>query len=1240
MNHPCRDAIIACSLAIAGLVSPVKGADWPTWRADSARSGYTPHSPSLPLSKAWVREFAPPAPAWPAEQGKIQFDASYEPVIADGRLFVPSMVTGEISAYELATGKRIWIQYCDAAVRFAPLVWKNLVIVASDDGSLHAFNTSTGERVWRFQGAPQDRWQLGNDRLVSMWPARGAPVVHNDVVYFAAGIWPFMGVFIYGVDPVNGEEVWANTNSGSRYLIQPHNSPAFAGIAPQGYLAANDKDLLVSGGRTPPACFDITTGAYRYYRPGDRSLGKSTGGFNVMLGDGWHSHPGGVYGTIDGTPWDKLNIQVVGPRQAVAFKDGSLRLLDPKPKRETKTSKDKLGKTTKEVITVWTARREARLSQAATVHIQTNRLLWAEGKPGEILAFDLDAKGASLKPVWTADVKNSVWRMIATDTALIAVTRSGELHCFVHSQDQASGDRFQSWPVSDTSLKSAAAPDQSPNSPKWLIEIPPADGYSVVLGYDQAVVKRLQAATKGRIIVVEGDARRAYEAREQLAHSASLGKRVDVVRAGSDFELAPYFADLVVCTDPEMGERLVAGERVLGANLSTVRPYGGVLMLPWSDERLAAQKAKIDRLKSRGFESTANAHDATLLRRVGGLPGAAGWTHQNGDIGNSVMSRDTRVKGPLGVLWFGGPSHTEVLPRHGHGPTPQVLGGRLYIEGPHMLRAVDVYTGRILWQRDLPDLGLFYDNTGHHPGAGAIGGNFVTTEDSVYVVYADKCLRLSVETGSTLAEFRLPKRNDKHPFWGFLGIHGDYLIAGVEPSAPLATSRWKKEGLPRYGEGSRGLAILNRKNGKLIWQREAKNNFRHNAIVAGGDLLYCIDQLTSQRLELVKRRGQKLSKKGELLALELATGKLVWRTSENVFGTWLGYSQDQQVLLEAGSPNRDRAKDEVSAGMTVYRAQSGDVIWSQKKLAYGGPCMLLGERIITQGAAYGLLSGERLTRPNALTAGEEAWAFTRTYGCNTAIGCPNMLTFRSAAAGYYDLANDGGTGNWGGFRSSCTNNLIPADGVLNAPDYTRTCACAYQNQCSLALIHMPDVEVWTFRKETWSGEPVEQLGINFAAPGDRLGADGTLWLDFPSVGGGSPNVPIKMGGDVAYLAGHSLTVPTAKTPNWIRASGVVGAASIRITLDRKQKKPKRYDVELIVRRNRGSKEEEPRVGRVEFQLQGVKNSVDLASISETGRTLRFEDVAVTEELQIDIEDQAADEGTPALIVCGIRVKRR
>ena len=84
------------------------------------------------------------------------------------------------------------------------------------------------------------------------------------------------------------------------------------------------------------------------------------------------------------------------------------------------------------------------------------------------------------------------------------------------------------------------------------------------------------------------------------------------------------------------------------------------------------------------------------------------------------------------------------------------------------------------------------------------------------------------------------------------------------------------------------------------------------------------------------------------------------------------------------------------------------------------------------------------------------WTWARTYGCNTPAASENLLTFRSGAAGYYDLCNDGGTGNLGGFRSGCTNNLIVAGGLLTAADYTRTCTCSYQNQASLALVPMPD----------------------------------------------------------------------------------------------------------------------------------------------------------------------------------------
>ena len=70
------------------------------------------------------------------------------------------------------------------------------------------------------------------------------------------------------------------------------------------------------------------------------------------------------------------------------------------------------------------------------------------------------------------------------------------------------------------------------------------------------------------------------------------------------------------------------------------------------------------------------------------------------------------------------------------------------------------------------------------------------------------------------------------------------------------------------------------------------------------------------------------------------------------------------------------------------------------------------------------------------------------------------MTFRSGAAGYYDLLGESGTGNLGGFKSGCTSNLVVADGVLNAPT-TPHLQLRYQNQTSLALVHMPDIDMWT-----------------------------------------------------------------------------------------------------------------------------------------------------------------------------------
>jgi hypothetical protein len=78
-----------------------------------------------------------------------------------------------------------------------------------------------------------------------------------------------MGVFIYALDAVTGRVIWENSGTGSIYIQQQHNSPAFAGVAPQGYLAADGDKLLVTS-RTTPACFNYTTGELLYYPLSDQ----------------------------------------------------------------------------------------------------------------------------------------------------------------------------------------------------------------------------------------------------------------------------------------------------------------------------------------------------------------------------------------------------------------------------------------------------------------------------------------------------------------------------------------------------------------------------------------------------------------------------------------------------------------------------------------------------------------------------------------------------------------------------------------------------------------------------------------------------------------------------------------------------------------------------------------------------------------------------------------------------------
>ncbi|MCH5378128.1 MAG: PQQ-binding-like beta-propeller repeat protein, partial [Planctomycetes bacterium] len=843
---------------------------------------------------------------------------------------------------------------------------------------------------------------------------------------------------------------------------------------------------------------------------------------------------------------------------------------------------------------------------------------------------------------WQGAFEGQPWSILAADRKLFVATTTGRIYCYGAAQGTPiEYDLAERIDTIDTQKRTESSPANMSGAelPASVFEAASqCEGYGLILGLPAASeAERLIRDSGVHWIAVDPDSDRIDAFRRCMTAAGLYGTRVAGYAGDlADESLPPYLLSVAVSEHPVIADG--RPEKAFLQNLFRIlRPYGGKAFVKTATSRL---REIVDEAALVDAEVLAVDDQWSLLVRQGALPGAADWTHNYADAANSCVSKDELALAPLGLLWFGnGPPNDDVLPRHGHGPAPQVAAGRLFIEGGDMLRSLDIYTGRMLWQRRLEGLGEFYDRTSHQPGAGETGSNYVSLTDSLYVIYKDIVLRLDAATGSRLGEFVLPDDDDPNaPNWGYIAAWEDLLVLGASPTKVTA------EGFvpQRHASASKRLVAMDRRSGQVLWSRDAEYNFRHNNIAVAAGRVYCIDGLSKAKRDLLKRRGDSLDPfHPRLLALDVRTGQVIWSNDEDVFGTFLNYSTEYDVLLQAGSANRDRASDETAKGMVAYRGSDGTVIWKDLQRDHQGPCLLLRDRIIAQGPAYSLLTGEKILREHPLTGEPIPWRYTRTYGCNTAIAGQQVMTFRSGAAGFCDLAGDSGTGNFGGFKSSCTSNLIVAGGLVNAPEYTRTCTCNYQNQTSLALFHDPQTEMWTFNDLPWDGKPVRRVGINFAAPGDRGSDDGTLWLDYPSVGGPSPDIPVRIEpADVQMFRHHSSFVrvpPGNRGYPWVAASGIEGVRRVTLTLAKGEAPLRTYAVRLHFAEMKDVKPGE-RVFDVAIEGEDFETVVDIASQAgqRTALVREFTGVRVANELTITLTPSGQSPDAKPLL-CGIEV---
>lgn len=1129
--------ILCCLHSVTDLL---QAADWPMWRHDARRGAATTQELLSPLHLQWVRELPPLKTAWP-DQAKMVFDRNYEPIVMGSQMFVGSSWTDSLTAYDTRTGEKQWEFFTEGPVRFAPAADRGKVYFVSDDSYLYCVDAKDGSLVWKVRGGPSDRKILGNGRLISVWPARGGPVLADSTVYFGASIWPFMGIFIHAVDAETGERVWLNDGDGANYIIQPHGAYSFAGVTPQGAMCVAGDRLFVPGGRSVPACLDRANGKQIYFQHGRRGGGSDVFG----LGD-FFVNNGDIYDSQTGDSCGRLRGALAFDQDGVYLAErNSIRAL-PYPKIKTSEEKDRRGRK-KTVRTAEFGRQHFAVEGSPITELIRVGSRFYGAKDDQILAVDFpedrrSGKRSEANVAWRTRVEGQVVRLLAADDRLFAVTLAGRIYCF--GGENTEPNRFSATVASSSQV--AESDDQRARVKEILRDTKIETGHCVLWGIgDGGLAAELLDQSKLYVVAIDPDAAKVTAARRRFANAGLYGRRISVhVGDPQTFNLPPYLARLMVAVKSD-AEWLRADKSTVKKIYASLRPFGGTACLDLADDVRRSIVNAVDRLNLPQARIVV-ASDRLLVSRAGALPGSGNWTHEHADAANTRVSPDKIVKAPFGVLWFGGPSHDPILPRHGHGPQPQVIDGRLIIEGPDLLRCLDIYTGSVLWERNLPGVGALYNNTAHHPGANGTGANYISVADGIYVLYGKVCLRLDPNTGRTISEFKLPAAKDTSDSKDlcYINVAGEYLVLGCD-------TRRTETGKRDYEDyiSCERLSVLDRQSGKQLWSLNAQFQFRNNAICIGGSRLYCVDLLSDFELKRLERRGEKTSQPSKLSALELKTGKRIWQSEDKVFGTWLSYSDRHDMLFESGRPGGDTLRGE-PGGMRAFRANDGKLVWNSRQ---NGPAMVHGDRILNgSGRGFEILTGERLTRTDPITGKSQTWGWSRNYGCNTPQASEHLLVFRSGAAGFYDLARDGGTGNFGGFKSSCTNNLIVAGGVLTAPDYTRTCGCAYQNQTSLAMIHMPESELWTFTPFDFDEDrPVQRLGINFGAPGDRRADDGTLWIDHPSVGGDSPKVPVRVTGDkLRFVRHHVSRLSTAENNElpWVSSSAAIGAQEVSIPL--------------------------------------------------------------------------------------------
>ncbi len=1218
MRHLPRTLFVLLAILFANAVAPVSQAeDWPTYRHDNTRQGSTSETLVLPLKQAWdYQSTIAPKTAFSGPdnrnfEGKllrhrVDYDDTFQVAIAGDRLFFGSSVDHHLHCYDLKTGKPHWTFATGGPIRLAPTVSQGRVFFGSDDGFAYAVDALTGRLAWKLRAGPAEEWLLARGDMISRWPVRTGLTILDGIAYFGAGIFPHEDVYLYAVNAETGKVVWKQDNI----------SEADAGrddLSPQGYLLANKDSLYVPSGRSLPAMLNRNTGKRRVKPTVSWRRDGIVGGTRAVLADG-QLFSGGehVYLALSeetgrsGFGWIDGHQVVMGGSEAYVATGTHILKVDrtkylPASRERMKlenqvqdlakkirTPSKEIGKlrtqyaemlkkltALEEVGVLWKTptTSEAELALCGNVLIA--------GGEDRVDAFDR----TDGKRVWTSKVEGEARGLAVAQGCLVVSTTKGHVHIFA---DAAQG-------IVNAEPKTPADIDSSAESQELAKEILETakirEGFCLIAGAESGeLAKALAFNSDLKIYGIEPDPAKVEAARKQLMAAGLYGSRVTIHQADlSAIPYSNYFANLIV-SETLLKTGTLSGNPALIAR--HLKPCGGKIVLGSKGDG-ATEKAWLSKTNLLDHAEITTTDKHAVMTR-GKLPGAGEWTHLYANAGNIAATEDQRIKGGLGVLWYGDPGPGKMVNRHDGAVGPIAVNGRLIIQGDDNVMAYDAYNGHFLWERANPKAfrtGVFQNQN---------PGNLVGSDEFVFVLIRDVVEQLDAATGKVIAEHKLPPEHQKDREWGYIALQDGKLFGTATVRKELEL-RMRRRGR-RFEDATDVLFAIDVKTGKHLWAYQGKS-IVHHTVALGSNRAYFIDstltteqrqaQLAEDKSELAQLTGQE-AKLAEArmkrqdarlaVALDANTGKKLWETPVDVTdcseigiggGKLTMLFHNNTLLLGGANANGHYWQQFIKGDFSRRRlvclsAEDGHKLWA-KDANYRHRPIIIEDQIIAEPWSFDLYTGAIKTRPHPLTGEEVPWSIMRTgHHCGMLTGCPSMLMFRSGYTGFYDLDNDDGTRHFAGHRLGCWINAIPANGLVMIPEASAGCVCQFSIASTITLEPREARRPWTIYSSIGSNTPVQHMKLNLAAPGDRKDARDNVWISYPrprpyKATGLEVNINIKPeffpGGGYENPGEKSTTVAGAETP-WLYTSYANGLKKCTLPLLGTSDAPATYTVRL------------------------------------------------------------------------------